>query len=296
LISSWAIPPSELDYNIVYEWRIVGKNGTCSITGPTWSLTTEQSPGVIFIEPFLNMNFWTSVGPLGITNWSIQNTANAGGLSPELRLFWDPEFNGLSKFVSDPIVVENNRNYSISFDHFLDWWANPAPTLGIGVSYDNGVTYNTLWSIQPSGNVGPATVNVNFTTPPSDNSNAVTNLYLVFFHNGNSFNIDNWYIDDVILTDEDFSIVANPTNVSATAAGGSQIDVAFTPNLNNDNVVIVWNLSGVFTVPSGSPPGVGQTFAGGTLLSNGTNSPVNHIGLNPLTTYYYKLFSFDGVN
>jgi hypothetical protein len=49
-------------------------------------------------------------------------------------------------------------------------------------------------------------------------------------------------------------------------------------------------------VPSGSPPGVGQTFAGGTLLSNGTNSPVNHIGLNPLTTYYYKLFSFDGVN
>ncbi len=31
-------------------------------------------------------------------------------------------------------------------------------------------------------------------------------------------------------------------------------------------------------------------------MSNSTASPYNHIGLNPNTTYYYKLFSYNGTN
>ncbi len=54
--------------------------------------------------------------------------------------------------------------------------------------------------------------------------------------------------------------------------------------------------TGTFTTPTGAPPVIGQPFAGGTLLYNGTTSPVNHTGLNQLTTYYYKAFSYDGSN
>ena len=93
-----------------------------------------------------------------------------------------------------------------------------------------------------------------------------------------------------------FSLVADPTNAAASGVSDSQIDIAFTPNNNNDNVLITWNYDGIFTTPSGVPPAVGQPFAGGTLLYNGTTSPVHHIGLNPLTTYYYKLFSYDGAD
>ena len=88
--------------------------------------------------------------------------------------------------------------------------------------------------------------------------------------------------------------ISNPTNVTATPISSSQIDIGFTPNIFNNNVVLVWNLSGTFTTPSGTPPLQGQPFAGGTLLYNGTISPVNHTGLNPLTTFYYKAFSYDG--
>ncbi len=90
--------------------------------------------------------------------------------------------------------------------------------------------------------------------------------------------------------------VADPTNVLATPINGSQIDIGFTPNTNNNNVVIVWDLNGTFTTPAGAPPAVGQPFAGGTLLYNGTTSPVNHTGLTQLTTYYYKAFSYNGAN
>ncbi len=97
--------------------------------------------------------------------------------------------------------------------------------------------------------------------------------------------------------DEGTGDVTDPTNVSATPINGSQINVIFTPNADNDNVVLVWNLSGTFTDPAGTPPAVGQPFAGGTLLYNGISSPVSHTGLNHTsTTYYYKAFSYDGAN
>ena len=60
-------------------------------------------------------------------------------------------------------------------------------------------------------------------------------------------------------------------------------------------MVIVWNSTGTFTAPSGTPPSIGGSFAGGTLLYNGTTSPQSHTGLTPSTLYYYKAWSYDGL-
>ena len=90
--------------------------------------------------------------------------------------------------------------------------------------------------------------------------------------------------------------MADPTGVSATDISDTQIDIDFTTNNNNDNVILVWNLTGTFILPTGSPPSVGQPFAGGTLIYNGTSSPFSHSGLIGETTYYYKLFSYDNTN
>ena len=103
------------------------------------------------------------------------------------------------------------------------------------------------------------------------------------------------------ISNVNFTIVSNivindPISFAAQAISSSQIDLTFTPNTNNNNVIIVWNQTGTFTTPSGAPPVVGQPFAGGTLLYNGTVSPINHTGLNPLTTYFYKAFSYNGTN
>jgi hypothetical protein len=90
--------------------------------------------------------------------------------------------------------------------------------------------------------------------------------------------------------------VVDPTGVTATAISSSQIDVAFVPNANSNNVVIVWNLTGSFTAPAGAPPVIGQPFAGGTLLYSGLVSPQHHTSLTATTHYYYKLYSYDGIS
>jgi hypothetical protein len=99
---------------------------------------------------------------------------------------------------------------------------------------------------------------------------------------------------DIGADEYTFTPPADPTSVSATATSDSQIDVAFIPNVDSNNVVIVWNLTGLFSTPSGTPPAVDSAFAGGTVLYNGTTSPVSHTGLAPTTVYYYKLFSYNG--
>jgi len=90
------------------------------------------------------------------------------------------------------------------------------------------------------------------------------------------------------------NIPAPDIPVAFNATGGSlQNTLNFTLNAANQPVVIVYNSTGTFTDPSGTPPSIGQAFAGGTLLYNGTSSPQTHSGLNAGETVYYKAFSYD---
>lgn len=87
-----------------------------------------------------------------------------------------------------------------------------------------------------------------------------------------------------------------PTNFVAMAFSSVQNNLTFTPTGTPiNNVVIVWNLTGTFTAPTGTPPAVGGSLAGGTVLYNGTVSPVQHTGLTFGTIYYYIAYSYDGL-
>ena len=189
-------PTGPLSYLTNYGWRIVDKSAVCGTSGPTWTFQTMQNPAFIFYEPFTTLSCWTPIGPLGLTNWSISSTNLAGGsAAPELHLFYSPSFNGLSKLVSCNITTTAvGQLHALELDHFMDWYADPAPFAGIGISYDNGVTYSTIWEFQPvGGNVGPETINATFTPTAGT-------FQLVLYLNGDSFNIDNWYVDDIEIT------------------------------------------------------------------------------------------------
>ena len=87
--------------------------------------------------------------------------------------------------------------------------------------------------------------------------------------------------------------VLPPTSVTAVATSATHIDVSYTINGNGNYVAIAWNTTGTFTAPTLAPPTVGSAFAGGTLLSYGTVSPIGQT-CTPQTHYYYMLYSFDG--
>ncbi|MGB5288526.1 MAG: sialidase family protein, partial [Ignavibacteriaceae bacterium] len=195
-ITSFSLAPVEpLSYNTTYGWQVIGKNDTCNVAGPVWTFTTMQDPNLIvaFNDPFNNLTCWTPIGPLGLTNWSLNTSTNAGGSPPtELELSWTPSFNGLSKLLSCTINSSTLYINTVTLKHFLDYFGTPAPFLGLGVTYDAGTTVNTLWEFQATGNVGPEDIEVTFTPTQND-------YQLVLYCNGNSFNIDFWYIDDVIV-------------------------------------------------------------------------------------------------
>jgi hypothetical protein len=180
-ISQIAIP-GPLQYSTTYQWRVRCENDTCGVDGPTWSFTTMADPLLVVLinEPFPNMNNWTPVGPLGLTNWSVLASSQAGGTSPELRKSWTPSFNGASYLKSIQLNGPVGIPLQGSFRHFFDWYANPSGTFGLAITYDDGGSYTPLFQVvDPTGNVGPELVNFTFSLTQSA-------FKLAFFYNGYS--------------------------------------------------------------------------------------------------------------
>jgi hypothetical protein len=89
------------------------------------------------------------------------------------------------------------------------------------------------------------------------------------------------------------SYVEMPGAFIASSYNSQQNKLVFEGNSDDDDLVIVFNLTGNFTDPSGTPV-AGQPLAGGTVLYIGTASPYIHTGLTPGTRVYYKIFSYSG--
>jgi len=88
----------------------------------------------------------------------------------------------------------------------------------------------------------------------------------------------------------------NPASFSAAAASSTSITLTFSLNAQSKPVVIVRDTDNTFSTPSGAPASVGQAFAGGTVVYNGSTSTQTDTGLSGGTLYYYKAFSYDAVN
>jgi hypothetical protein len=100
-----------------------------------------------------------------------------------------------------------------------DWYADPAPTHGLAVTYDGGITSTSLWEQTPVvGNTGPEEIVIPFV--PAANS-----FQLVIYNSGDSFNMDNTYYDDVVVTD--LEIV--PVELSS-----------FTCEVEEDVIILFW--------------------------------------------------------
>ncbi len=121
-------------------------------------------------------------------------------------------------------------------------------------------------------------------------SNAAGALTFVF-HSDGSVTESGWVAAISCLS----AAVASPSSFTATAAGSTQINLAWTPNAANSNVMVVCAPSGTFGTPvDGTVYTAGTAIAGGgTVICTCASNTFSHTGLSPSTTYYYKAFSVD---
>ncbi|MCX6303630.1 MAG: PKD domain-containing protein [Bacteroidetes bacterium] len=124
-----------------------------------------------------------------------------------------------------------------------------------------------------------------------------TNAYgaLTFrFRSDVSLTYDGWAASISCVT----GIVADPAAFTATTASTSQINLGWTKNVSNNDVMIVWAPTNTFGVPvNGTVYSTGGTITGGgTVLYRGSLAAFNHTSLSQNTAYFYKAFSYDAGN
>ncbi|GAB4300411.1 MAG: hypothetical protein Kow0098_27740 [Ignavibacteriaceae bacterium] len=276
LATSWTIPTGTLEYSSTYYWQVVEHGDTCSTAGPMWSFSTEADPNLITIfEDYFDTFDWTPVGPNGLTNWSTQNSSNAGGTPPELQFSWTPSFVGQSYLISPMITGYGGDDITVEFKHLVDWFSDPLGPVGLAITTDGGSTYTSLWEIQPTGNVGPETISIDFTAPGD--------FQFAFYYNGNSFNIDFWYIDNFV------ALTIIPVELSSFSANvaDDQVKLNWTTatETNNQGFDIERKLSDGQFEKIGFVPGHGTT----TEVQNYSFVDSKLSG----GTYYYRLRQVD---
>ena len=149
------------------------------------------------------------------TNWSVSATNNAGGAANEMKLDWNPQFNGITRLVSPAVDLTGINSLVFSFKHALDNYSG-SHIIGIATTSDGGTTWNEAWS-QSYNSSNVWAVSQEISTPDMGQAN----VQFCIFYNGNSYNINDWYFDDIkVFTLENLDLGLETITVPSFVACG----------------------------------------------------------------------------
>ena len=153
-----------------------------------------------FSQVFVEENFsdaqmppsgWTIDGYA--TQWSIVESNNAGGVSPEAKFLYVASV-GVSRLVSPVVDLTGYTSITLRFDHYYDNYSGTDPKIGVATKSGGG-DWNIVWEVGPSGDLGPETKMFEI-----DNSDVgATDFQFCIYIDGNFYNMDNWYLDNIVL-------------------------------------------------------------------------------------------------
>ncbi|NVO19863.1 MAG: T9SS type A sorting domain-containing protein [Bacteroidetes bacterium] len=145
--------------------------------------------------------------------WSISQSNNAGGIAPEANFTYGTGTD--TQLISPVIDLTGLTSVHLAFTHYYDWYTNPAPKLGVATRSGSSGTWHTVWQISPFGDLGPSQMDLEINN--SDVGSA--GFQFCFFLTGNMYNLDNWFLDNVILI--------NPVTLNGALASINQTPVYF---------------------------------------------------------------------
>jgi len=180
----------------------------------------------VFAQTFISEDF--GGGQMPPSDWTIDNLANqwtinagseAGGMAPEAKFTYLSGTN-TTRLISPETDMTGFTSASFAFKHFLDDYSGSGYTLG-AATRSGGGEWNEVWSVNPNGDIGPAEVSFEI-----DNGDmGASDFQVCLFVTGNTYNLDYWYIDDIILFNPlalDAQLVAITT--SAYVGGPTEVE------------------------------------------------------------------------
>lgn len=151
---------------------------------------------VLFEEDF-------SAGTIPVPGWMIMGNAsnfacpassNAGGNAPELQFDNDPVYPTTTmRIISPQINTTGATQLIIRFKHKYEHNAGTAVNLSVATRGSSSGTWNPVWTVAVTSNVGPEGIAV----VVSNANVGSANFQFCFALNGSSQTMKNWFIDDV---------------------------------------------------------------------------------------------------
>jgi hypothetical protein len=123
-------------------------------------------------------------------------TNMAGGNPNELRMGYNPSAFGYHRFISPAFDSRYVHDMSLEFNYKLDDYSGTANTytFGVQISHDL-VNWNWVWQQTTGTSIPPTYI---LTTIPYTSGMSQT-TYIAFTFYGDNNDIDNWYIDNILL-------------------------------------------------------------------------------------------------
>lgn len=271
-------------YTLTYNLLAMKNLFTFLILSISISLFAQKS--LILQEDFSSGEFpangWTIDGHAD--NWSVKSSSNAEGNAPELRFSWSPQFDDVSRFISPVIDASNISSLHIAFKHTLDNYGG-AYEVGLATTSDGGTTWNTAWSIGDTDET--AAIDLEITTDLNS-----PNFQFCFYFSGNSYNLDYWYLDNIMVyAPEQVDAMTTSINIATYLAQGNQYLGATFTNLGLDEITTIdghYSIDNQYTIS--------ETFTD-ISVATGQSLDVDFSGYYPLTPGDKNiLIWFDNVN
>jgi len=127
-------------------------------------------------------------------NWAKSNTRNANGADVgEANLHWSPQFNGITHFISPVVDLTGVTDLSLEFNQMLDFYGGSTEYIGVATR-SGGSDWNVVWDT-PGATIPAEHKVLTITTPDV----GAADFQFCLYFNGSSYNINDWYIDDIRL-------------------------------------------------------------------------------------------------
>ena len=240
-----------------------------------------QNAGTIFKETFDSDNLPTgwSIIDDGASNWMIARSDIAGGIPNELQFGWTPPYEGTTRAIYSSVNFSGITSATLSLKHNVDVFENsvePGGTIGIATSSDNGSTWNTAWSKHYDTD-GTYEVFEIFNSPDLGKDNVM----LCIFFEGNSYNINFWFFDDIYINSQ------------------NQIDISLT-NINNHDYMLLGENEISFSIQNMGETNI-ESFEASYTINNKTVTESFTTDLGPMenesftfeTSQYLELGNYE---
>ncbi|MBL7032698.1 MAG: T9SS type A sorting domain-containing protein [Candidatus Delongbacteria bacterium] len=143
---------------------------------------------------------WTVTSSTGQVNWMSSNSDQAGGTAPEARFTWTTQTVALQRLISPVLNTLGHASLELEFKHMIDHYSG-GYQLRLETTGD-GNLWHTAHS-WPSADMSATTETVII----ENDDIGSTTFQVAWVFEGDSYNIDNWNIDEIRLGAEGYGFI-----------------------------------------------------------------------------------------